>query len=229
LKVWQKLLGDGNNIENENGVDNIITYRFNAGRFTVTVEFTGTSRLGTSAKISSKAGEPELTLKEATQIMDSLGLTEPKKIAQDPMVDIQPLPDSRSWGTIPSSVETIKDSSLVNAVYGEKDLEHRDNNRRALSIFTRQISYPRFLNRKIPADPEAPWAFCRNSRTSLSRHSTIGDRLGARATQLSNCRIQIGAIRVPAVNQIQRLILHNCNVLCVATYSENRNPSSRTS
>ena len=142
LKVWQKLLGDGNNIENEDGVDNIITHRFNAGRFTVTVKFTGASRLGTSAKISSKAGEPELTLKEATQIMDSLGLTEPKKIAQDPMVDIQPPPDSRSWGTIPSSVETIKDSSLVNAVFGAKDLEHRDNNRRALSIFTRQYLTP---------------------------------------------------------------------------------------
>jgi hypothetical protein len=70
------------------------------------------------------------------------GLTEPKKIAQDPMVDIQPLPDSRSWGTIPSSVETIKDSSLVNAVFGAKDLEHRDNNRRALSIFTRQYLTP---------------------------------------------------------------------------------------
>jgi hypothetical protein len=56
LKVWQKLLGDGNNIENEDGVDNIITYRFNAGRFTVTVEFTGTSRLLTwtaAAKVGS--------------------------------------------------------------------------------------------------------------------------------------------------------------------------------
>jgi len=137
LKVWQKLLGNGNNIENENGLDDI-TYRFNAGRFTVTVEFTGTSRLGTSARICSKEGEPELTLNEATQIMESLGLNEPKKIAQDPNFDIQPLPDSRSWGTVPSSVETIKDSSLVNAVYGEKDLEHRDNNRRALSIYTRE-------------------------------------------------------------------------------------------
>ncbi len=137
LKDWLKLLGDGKNIVNENGLANI-TLSFNAGRFTITVEFTGASRLGTSAMISSKTGEPELTLKEATQIMDSLGLTEPKKIAQDQMFDIQPLPDSRSWGTIPSSVETIKDSSLVNAVFGAKDLEHRDNNRRALSIFTRQ-------------------------------------------------------------------------------------------
>src|SRR6266481_5380544 len=128
LKDWLRLLGDGKNIVNENGLDDI-TFSFNAGRFTITVEFTGASRLGTSAMISSKTGEPELTLKEATQIMDSLGLTEPKKIAQDQMFDIQPLPDSRSWGTIPSSVETIKDSSLVNAVFGAKDLEHRDNNR----------------------------------------------------------------------------------------------------
>jgi hypothetical protein len=142
LKDWLKLLGDGKNIFNENGVDNIITFSFNAGRFTITVEFTGTSRLGTSAKISSKTGEPELTLKEATQIMESLGLTEPKKLVQDPNIDIQPLPDSRSWGTIPSSVETINDSSLVSAVYGAKDLEHRDNSRRALSIFTRQYLTP---------------------------------------------------------------------------------------
>lgn len=141
LKDWLKLLGDGKNIVNENGLDSI-TFSFNAGRFTITVEFTGTSRLGTSGKINSKTDEPELTLKEATQIMESLGLTEPKKIARDQMFDIQPLPDSRSWGTLPSSVETIKDSSLVNAVFGAKDLEHRDNSRRALSIFTRQYLTP---------------------------------------------------------------------------------------
>jgi hypothetical protein len=34
LKDWLKLLGDGKNIVNENGVDNIITFSFNAGRFT---------------------------------------------------------------------------------------------------------------------------------------------------------------------------------------------------
>jgi hypothetical protein len=59
-----------------------VAYSFSASRFIVTVDFTDKSRLGTLVRISSKEGEPELTLEEAPQIMMSLGLNNPQKIAK---------------------------------------------------------------------------------------------------------------------------------------------------
>ncbi len=77
-----------------------MAYSFSASRFIVTVDFTDKSRLGTLVRISSKEGEPELTLEEAPQIMMSLGLNNPQKIAQDPTAEdqnviIEPADDER--------------------------------------------------------------------------------------------------------------------------------------
>lgn len=58
LQAWIKLLGSARRVDAED--DDFIAFAFNAGRFVVVVELTGTSRLGTSVAIRAKDGKPEL-------------------------------------------------------------------------------------------------------------------------------------------------------------------------
>jgi hypothetical protein len=120
LQAWRKVLGNGQRADTED--ENAIAFAFGAGRFIITVEFTGTSRLGTSVTIGSREGEPELTLQEATQIMSSLGLNNPKKMTQDDFIAIEPTSDSRTWGE-PPSADNPQKSSPVYGVFRPKNMD----------------------------------------------------------------------------------------------------------
>lgn len=136
FQSWAKLLGNGRRVEAE--TDDDIAFTFGAGRFVVTVNFTGTAKLGTSVAISSRQGEPELTLEEATQVMRSLGLTSAQRIAQDANFDIEPTEDERSWGQLPSDPDHPETGSPISAVFRPKNIDNTGSER-VLSITTRLI------------------------------------------------------------------------------------------
>jgi hypothetical protein len=79
LAAWKKAYPSGKpTLLNPNA------YNFNAGRFVITVSFDENSGLPKLVSISEAEGKAPMTVKEATQIADSIGLSKPVKDAKDP-------------------------------------------------------------------------------------------------------------------------------------------------